>query len=115
MSDGMPDYETTVAEDDAVTTSADPLFRDELWKLLTAQERKVAVRLAEAATNRQIARELKISVKTVDTHRGHLMKKLKCSNNAILTHLAIARGWVSIQATITEYGFDCISKSIVRA
>ncbi|MEV2236260.1 AAA family ATPase [Streptomyces phaeochromogenes] len=43
---------------------------------LTAQERMVAGRVAAGLTNRQVARELVISVKTVEFHLGHIYAKL---------------------------------------
>lgn len=69
---------------------------DDVALMLTAREREVATMLAQGFTNREIAEQVGISIKTVDTHRGHVLKKLRLKNNAILTHLAISRGWVSV-------------------
>lgn len=64
---------------------------------LTDREREVALLLAVGKTNKEIAAELGgISVKTVDTHRGHLMKRLQCRNNVELARLAIRLGYVTL-------------------
>ena len=61
---------------------------------LTRRERQVAVMIAEGKSSRKIAEELKISVKTYDTHRGHILKKLKLANSVELARHAIREGWV---------------------
>jgi DNA-binding NarL/FixJ family response regulator len=63
---------------------------------LTSREFEVACRLAVGVTNRKIADELGIAVKTVDSHRMNLMHKLKIENNVKLAHLAIRNGWVEL-------------------
>jgi DNA-binding CsgD family transcriptional regulator len=78
--------------DDAVE-----LEQDELYMSLTVRERQVTQYLAVGRTNREIAQDLGISVKTVDTHRDHVLKKLGLPNNSLLVHMAIARGWVVLQ------------------
>lgn len=62
---------------------------------LTERERQVAIALSNGQTNREIAKQLEISIKTIDTHRGHVLKKLGVRNNVELAHAAIAKGWVS--------------------
>lgn len=62
---------------------------------LTPRERVIATRLAQGARNAEIADELEISVKTVDTHRAHVLKKLGLRGNVELAHLAIVEGWVT--------------------
>ncbi len=61
---------------------------------LTGRERDVAIRLMLGDTNREIADVLGISIKTVDTHRGHVLKKLGLKNNAKLALYAVKRGYV---------------------
>lgn len=63
---------------------------------LTAREREVAHRLSVGRRNSEIAAELDISVKTVDTHRAHVLKKLLVRNNVELARLAIRNGWVEL-------------------
>lgn len=62
------------------------------WFTLTPRERDVAHGIAEGRTNRAIAEELKISIKTVDTHRSHLLKKLGCKNNVLLVRYMLKEG-----------------------
>jgi DNA-binding NarL/FixJ family response regulator len=47
-------------------------------------------------TNREIAEHLAISIKTVDTHRGHVLKKLALRNNSELTRFAVKYGYVAL-------------------
>jgi DNA-binding NarL/FixJ family response regulator len=56
---------------------------------LTHRERSVVQLIAEGYTNKQIAGLLKISVKTVETHRAAIMCKLKLSSPAALIRYAI--------------------------
>jgi len=46
------------------------------YELLTAREREVVQLLAEGKTNKQIARLLGVTAKTVETHRATVMRKL---------------------------------------
>jgi len=62
---------------------------------LSPRETEVLRRLALGATNREIADEFGLSIKTVDTHRGHVLKKLRLRNNADLTRFAIRVGEVT--------------------
>lgn len=61
---------------------------------LTAREREVLVGVARGRTNREIALELGISHRTVETHRESLMKKLGIRTVAGLTRLALEAGLV---------------------
>jgi len=63
---------------------------------LTAREAQVMEMLARGLTNREIAEHLEISIKTVDTHRGHVLKKLGLRNNSELTRFAVKHGYVSL-------------------
>ncbi len=57
--------------------------------LLSARELQVLRRLAMGHTNREIAQAYNISIKTVDTYRLRLLKKLELRNNAELSRFAI--------------------------
>lgn len=59
---------------------------------LTPREREVLQLVAEGQTNRLIASELRLSIKTVEAHRARIMTKLKIHNAAGLTRYAISRG-----------------------
>ena len=59
---------------------------------LTAREREVLQLVAEGNTTKEIAATLHVSVKTVDSHREHIMDKLNIHNVAGLTKYAIREG-----------------------
>ncbi|MCK6404494.1 MAG: response regulator [Rhodocyclaceae bacterium] len=54
------------------------------FALLTQREAEVMALAVEGATNKQIAGELGISIKTVETHRARLMEKMRVENIAEL-------------------------------
>ncbi len=53
--------------------------------------------IAEGQSNRGIADELVISVKTVEAHRAHIMTKLNAKNRTDLIRYAIRRGLVALE------------------
>ena len=57
--------------------------------VLSMRELQVLRRLAMGHTNREIASAYSISIKTVDTYRFRLLKKLNLRNNAELSRFAI--------------------------
>ena len=65
------------------------------WETLTHREREILKLIAEGYRNKQIAKDLCISVKTVEKHRANLMEKLDLHNVQALTALAIEKGLVS--------------------
>ena len=69
---------------------------------LTSRETEVLQLVAEGSANKQVAAELKISIKTVEKHRQHLMDKLNIHDTAGLTRYAISAGVIenSVQLTI---------------
>ena len=66
------------------------------WAKLSLREREVVQLLAEGKSTHQIATCLYISAKTVETHRGRVMKKLKLRSIAELTKFAIREGLTSL-------------------
>ncbi len=58
---------------------------------LTPRENEVLTHVVSGKTNKEVARELDISPKTVEFHRKHLMKKLDAENLADLVRIAIER------------------------
>lgn len=62
--------------------------------LLTDRQREVLQLIAEGHTTREIAHILSISVKTVETHRGHIMERLDVYDVAGLVKVAIRTGLV---------------------
>ena len=67
---------------------------DEAFELLTPRELQVLKLIAEAHTSKDIARELVISVKTVERHRQNILDKLGMSDRVELTRYAIRRGLI---------------------
>lgn len=61
-------------------------------ELLSDREYQVMRLLAMGHTNREISKVLFVGVKTVDTHRANLLRKLGLRNNADLTRFAIRNG-----------------------
>lgn len=59
---------------------------------LTSREREVLIRVAEGRTSREIADELGISPRTVETHRESIMMKLEIRTVAGLTRFALEAG-----------------------
>jgi len=64
-------------------------------ELVTEREREVLTRVALGRSNKLIARELQVSVKTVEKHRANLMRKLTLHNTAAVTRFAIRHGMVN--------------------
>jgi len=65
---------------------------------LTAREREVLQLMAEGNDTKQIALSLNVSVKTVETHRQHIMGKLNTRSVAELTKYAIREGLTSLES-----------------
>ena len=64
--------------------------------ILTLREREVVQLIAEGRSTKRIAFDLKVSAKTIETHRQHVMKKLNIHSVAELTKYAIREGLTSI-------------------
>jgi DNA-binding NarL/FixJ family response regulator len=62
--------------------------------LLSSREREVLQMLAEGKTNKEIATLLKLSVYTVDAHRGRIMEKLNLHSIGELVRFAVRSGLV---------------------
>jgi two-component system response regulator FixJ len=65
------------------------------YDLLSERERQVLARIAAGDSNRQVARELGISPKTVELHRANVMQKMHAGSLAELV-----RGYVAIESTL---------------
>jgi DNA-binding NarL/FixJ family response regulator len=61
---------------------------------LSDRERDVLHLLALGHTNQEIGKKLYISVRTVDTHRAHIMRKLRLETRAELVLFALANGLI---------------------
>ncbi len=80
-------------DEQAQRALAEPAAEPDLtWERLTPRERLVLRRVAEGRTNRQIAGELALSHKTVDSHRANLMRKLGVRDAQGVTRFAMRLG-----------------------
>jgi two-component system, NarL family, response regulator NreC len=59
---------------------------------LSEREREVLKLLALGHTNQEISGKLYISVRTAETHRAHIMQKLRLQTRAEVVHYALERG-----------------------
>ncbi len=62
--------------------------------LLSSREREVLQMIAEGKTNKDIATTLKLSVYTVDAHRGRIMEKLNMHSVRELVRFAVRKGLI---------------------
>ncbi len=69
----------------------------DLYERLTTRERQVLQLIAEGNTNRQVAEDLNLAVKTVDTHRSRLMRKLNIHDQTALVKYALRRGIITLR------------------
>lgn len=68
------------------------------YELLTEREREVFHLAAEGHSNQEIAGRLALSSRTVEMHRGNLMRKLELRNQTELVRLALQRGILSLDS-----------------
>ena len=79
-----------------------PRAVDEAFKPLTLRQRDVLRLIAEGYSTKQIALVLKISVKTVESHRLVLTDRLDIRSTAGLVRYAIRNGLVSLEESLTS-------------
>jgi two-component system response regulator NreC len=65
---------------------------------LTEREREILGLVAQGYTNQEIADRLIVSVKTVETHRAHIMSKLGLQTRAELVRCALREGYLTPEA-----------------
>lgn len=80
---------------DPVTSAERDRLPDDPYEMLTAREREVYQLLAEASSNKEIAKALHLSLHTVETHRARIMEKLGIHTAAELVISAVRRGLVA--------------------
>lgn len=74
---------------DAFLKSSAKADEGSVFRMLTDREREIVQMLAEGKSNKEIATGLSISVKTVETHRATVMRKLDINSIVELVHYAI--------------------------
>ncbi|HKX17929.1 MAG TPA: response regulator transcription factor [bacterium] len=87
-----PQAMTAVAED--YLTRVEHGENRETYDGLTVREKEILTLIAHGATNQEIAKQLFISVKTVQTHRAHILEKLELHDRTQLVRYAIRKGLI---------------------
>jgi len=64
---------------------------------LSEREREVLVLIAEGHSNKEIADRLVVGVRTIETHREHIMRKLNIHTVAGLTKFTIVKGMITLE------------------
>lgn len=64
---------------------------------LTTREREVVQLIAEGQSTRAISQLLTISVKTVETHRANIIRKLNAKSTADIVKYALKKHWISLE------------------
>lgn len=87
-------YSAAVAQRLSAAQRGDTLREDRADRIssLTPRERDVLRGIVQGLTNKEIAARLKISSRTVESHRESLMQKLDVKHVAALTRLALEEG-----------------------
>jgi two-component system, NarL family, response regulator NreC len=65
---------------------------NDTYNLLSEREKEVLTLIAKGYSNKEIAEQLVISVKTVETHKGNLMEKLQMKTRPELVEFAVKKG-----------------------
>jgi two-component system nitrate/nitrite response regulator NarL len=73
--------------------------KKEPFAQLTTREREVLILIAQGRSNKEIASQLGIGVRTIETHRERIMRRLDIHSVAGLTKFAIANGLVPLEDT----------------
>ena len=71
--------------------------------LLSPREREVLIQLAQGYTSRQIAAQLHVSVKSVETYRARIGQKLELRSRADLIRYAHASGLLTSEMVVGHY------------
>jgi DNA-binding NarL/FixJ family response regulator len=67
------------------------------FEFLTDREIEVLKLAAQGKSNREIADELSVSVRTVEAHLGHIFDKLEVNSRTEAVILALKKGWVGLE------------------
>ncbi len=93
---GNPHFSPAVSRKimDSYLSEVDTLTKNAQPDHLTGREREVLQLLAEGYSNTKVAELMEISVKTVETHRANIMKKIGAHDVTGLVKYAIKRGMI---------------------
>ena len=93
--DGEPFFSEEIARA-ALTEFVSSGGKKEPFSQLTPREREVLVAIADGQSNKEIADTLGIGVRTIETHRERIMRRLNIHSVAGLTKYAIANGLITL-------------------
>lgn len=93
VAQGKRYYSPSLAVDTALLSANTPKTVDNTPKL-TKREKEMVTFVAKGLSNQEIAQLSFLSVKTVETHRSNINRKLKTHNSADVTRYAIRRGLI---------------------
>lgn len=82
---------------------------------LTDREREILTLIALGKSNKRIALQLLLSVKTIEKHRSNFMRKLELHNTAGVTMFAICNGLVSADQVALHAGPEALSRDFSEA
>lgn len=68
------------------------------FESLSEREREILAKVAQGYTNKDIAEQLVISVKTVESHKSNLMDKLNLKTRPDLVKFAMKKGLLNFDA-----------------
>lgn len=74
-----------------------PMSNSQLLARLTPTETAILAQIAQGMRNKAIAIEREVAVRTIETHREHIMNKLGINNIAQLTQFALATNLIRNQ------------------
>jgi DNA-binding NarL/FixJ family response regulator len=94
--------EKLVLEDAYTESKKVPAEKKVVVNSLTKREKEVLTLVAGNKSNREIAQLLGISVKTVETHRSHILIKLGLNNNAEMMRYAVKNCIVSVPVSMAS-------------
>jgi two-component system response regulator NreC len=67
------------------------------YQVLTEREREILTYIAKGYSNKEIAELLHVSVKTVETHKAHVMEKLQLKTRPELVKYALKKGLLDLE------------------
>lgn len=88
-----------LSEHSGPLTALSPTIRG--YYQLTRREREVLAQIAAAASNKETARVLGISPRTVEIHRGRIMRKLGAKNSVDLMRIVMTGGPVGTETAVS--------------
>jgi two-component system, NarL family, nitrate/nitrite response regulator NarL len=98
VASGEPFFSEEIARA-ALTEFVNSGGKKEPFSQLTSREREVLVLIAEGQSNKEIADKLGIGVRTIETHRERIMRRLNIHSVAGLTKYAIANQLIALEGS----------------